>query len=84
MQDLYPTRTMGEPHLLARAEPVARRAWKPGAPLTASQIDQFDRYGFLVMQNLFSEDEMKLLQAETGHLLSDPSVRFPRSMARAV
>ncbi|KHK92574.1 ectoine hydroxylase [Novosphingobium malaysiense] len=73
MYDLYPTRTTGEPHLLARTEPVARRAWEPGAPLTATQIEQFDRDGFLVMENVFSEDEMAVLQAETGHLLSDPT-----------
>ncbi|MCJ2180702.1 ectoine hydroxylase [Novosphingobium album (ex Hu et al. 2023)] len=73
MQDLYPTRCSGEPELLARQEPVARRAWEPGAPLTAGQIEQFDRDGYLVLEGLFSEAEIAVLQAEMGRLLSDPA-----------
>lgn len=72
MTDFYPTRCAGEPELLARSEPVARRAWEPGAPLTAEQIEQFDRDGYLVLENVFSEDEMAALQSETGRLLGDP------------
>lgn len=73
MQDFYPTRCAAEPQLLARGEPVARRAWHPGAPLTAAQVEQFDCDGYLVLENLFSESEIAALQAETGRLLGDPA-----------
>jgi ectoine hydroxylase len=73
MHDQYPSRCAARPELLARHEPVARRAWEPGAPLTARQIEQFDRDGYLVLENVFSEAEMAALQAETGRLLADPS-----------
>lgn len=73
MKDIYPTRCAGEPQFLARQEPVARRAWTPGAPLTAEQIEQFDRDGYLVLENLFSEEEIQALQAGTGRLLGDPA-----------
>ncbi|MCJ2187159.1 ectoine hydroxylase [Novosphingobium beihaiensis] len=73
MQDLYPTRCTGEPQLLARSEPVVRRAWEPGAPLTKEQIEQFGRDGYLVLEDVFSADEMAALQAETGRLLGDPA-----------
>ena len=72
MQDLYPTRCESEPRLQARGEPVARRAWHPAAPLTATQVEQFDRNGYLVLENLFSAQEVAALQAETGRLLADP------------
>lgn len=72
MQDHYPTRRADEPQLLPRSEPVARRAWQPGAPLSAEQIAQFDRDGFLVLEDVFSEVEMAALQSETGRLLRDP------------
>src|SRR3546814_9583476 len=73
MKDIYPTRCAGEPQFLARQEPVARRAWTPGAPLTAEQIEQFDRDGYLVLENLFSEEEIQALQVGTGRLLGDPA-----------
>lgn len=72
MHDHYPTRSAAEPQLFPRSEPVARRAWQPGAPLTAEQIAQFDRDGYLVLEGVFSEAEMATLQAETGRLLGDP------------
>lgn len=73
MQDLYPTRCESEPRLLPRGEPVARRDWNPQAPLSAAQTEQFDRDGFLVLENVFSPEEVAALQAETGSLLADPA-----------
>ncbi|WP_260929409.1 ectoine hydroxylase [Novosphingobium sp. 9] len=76
MHDHYPTRSTdsdaGEPRLLPRAEPVAHRAWQPGAPLSAEQIARFDRDGYLVLDAVLSEAEIAALQAETGRLLGDP------------
>ena len=72
MQDHYPSRCAAEPELLPRHEPVARRAWEPGAPLSPAQIEQFDRDGFLVLEDVFSDEEVAALQAETGALLGDP------------
>lgn len=72
MQDHYPSRCAARPEMLARHEPVARRAWEPGAPLSAAQIEQFDQQGYLVLENVFSDEEMAALQSETGRLLGDP------------
>jgi ectoine hydroxylase len=72
MKDFYPTRCTADPQLLARSEPVARRDWHPGAPLTVKQIEQFDRDGYLVLEDVFSPEEMATLQRETGRLLGDP------------
>jgi ectoine hydroxylase len=73
MIDTYPSRCAVQPELLSREEPVAYAEWRPGAPLIAEQIAQFDRDGYLVLQNVFGEDEVAALQTETGRLLADPS-----------
>lgn len=72
MQDIYPSRCAAQPELLERDDPVARRAWSSGAPLTAEQIEQFDRCGYLVLEQVFSDEEIAALQTETGRLLAAP------------
>lgn len=73
MQDLYPTRHTAEAQLLPRRDPVAYKAWAPGAPLTAEQIESFERDGFLVLENVLDEREVEVLQGELGRLLGDPA-----------
>lgn len=71
--DLYPSRYAGEPELLPRRDPVVHAEWRPDAPLTPEQLERFDRDGYLVLEDVFSADEVAVLQAETGRLLGDPS-----------
>jgi ectoine hydroxylase len=73
MQDIYPSRRTTEPEFLPRHDPVAHSAWHPGAPLSAEQVEQFDRDGYLVLENVFDESELDALQAEAGRLLGDPA-----------
>lgn len=73
MEDLYPSRCAPEAEMRPRRDPVAYRAWEPGAPLSAEQIEHFDREGYLVLDDVFSADEIDALQKETGRLLADPS-----------
>lgn len=73
MIDLYPSRCAAEPELLPRRDPVAYRAWAPESPIAAAQLEQFDRDGYLVLEDLFREDEIELLQTETSRLLADPA-----------
>jgi ectoine hydroxylase len=72
MIDAYPSRCGEQPELLPRQDPVAYSEWRPGAPLSAAQIEQFDRHGYLVLENVFSDEEVVALQRETGRLLADP------------
>jgi ectoine hydroxylase len=73
MTDLYPTRCTPDPALLSRRDPVTYAPWRPGAPLSAPQVEQFDRHGYLVLDDVFGAGEIETLQAETGRLLGDPS-----------
>ena len=65
MNDLYPSRRDPQPRLLPRQDPVVHGSWKPDAPLTREQVNHFDSKGYLVLENMFSAEEMALLQAET-------------------
>ncbi len=73
MKDMYPSRRAGEPELLPRRDPVAYRPWEADAPLTSEQVAQFDRDGYLVLENVFEAAELDALQDETRRLLADPS-----------
>lgn len=72
MTDAYPSRHAAAPELLPRHDPVAWQPWEPGAPLSAAQIESFDRDGYLLLENMFSQYEIETLQRETGRLLADP------------
>ena len=80
MQDIYRSRVAREPEFLPRQDPVAHAAWRPGAPLTAEQVEQFDRDGYLVLEDLFDETELQALQNETRQLLSDPASLDPETV----
>ena len=52
--DLYPTRRQDQPRWHERIDPISYRRHDREAPLTAQQIDQFERDGFLLLPNAFS------------------------------
>lgn len=67
--DSYPTR-LPEERWLPREDRTVWSRWRPDAPLMAQQAEQFDRDGFLVLKDLFSEEEVKALVAESAALRS--------------
>jgi ectoine hydroxylase len=73
MQDLYPSRCTSLPQVLPRLDPVVHASWHPGAPLTPEQTEQFEADGYLVLDQLFGDDEIAALRDETRKLLGDPS-----------
>lgn len=73
MTDLYPSRLTPEAEMLPRLDPVVYSEWSEAAPLSREQASQFDRDGYLVLDDLFSADELEFLQSEAGKLLADPA-----------
>ncbi|WP_421952071.1 ectoine hydroxylase [Pelagibacterium sp.] len=67
--DAYPTR-LAEENWLERKDPVFWGNWTPQAPLTRAQTEDFDKNGFLVLNNVFSPAEVAKLQAESRRLRS--------------
>lgn len=66
-QDPYPSRLPKE-HWLPRQDRTVWSQWRPDAPLTAQQADQFDRDGFLVLKDLFTPQEVEALKAKSAAL----------------
>ena len=73
MTDLYPSRCGKEPATLPRFEPVVHSAWREGCPLTREQVAQFAADGYLVLDDLFTPDEVAALQQAATRLLADPA-----------
>lgn len=73
MTDLYPSRQEPGPRLLPRLDAVVHSEWTPDAPITREQAEQFDRDGYLVLNDVFSAEEVTRLQDGAGELLRDPS-----------
>ncbi|NML91156.1 MULTISPECIES: ectoine hydroxylase [unclassified Sphingobium] len=72
MQDIYPSRHAKVAEFLPRLDPVVHGDWTEDAPISREQADAFDRDGYLVLEELFSDEEMAFLQREAGKLLADP------------
>lgn len=72
--DRYPSRKVDEPTLVEREEPVVWGSAEDG-PLTADQLADFDRDGFLQLPNLFSADEVHGMLDELRRLQDAPAVR---------
>ena len=80
MTDLYPSRCAPEPEMLPRRDPVLYGNWTPAAPVSQQQAEQFDRDGYIVLEDVFSNEEMDLLQKEAATLLADPAALDPETV----
>jgi ectoine hydroxylase len=72
--DLYPTRGATEVRT-PRLDPVV---WsEPGAPgpIQPSELRDFDRDGFLAIDQLITADEVATYKAELDRLITDPAIR---------
>ena len=72
MKDLYPSRHAAMAEFLPRTDPVVHGDWNDDAPISREQAERFDRDGYLVLEDIFSNEEVAFLQREAGKLLADP------------
>ena len=77
MTDIYPSRRAPQAEILPRLDPVVHSDWSADAPISRDQAAQFEADGYLVLDDLFSEEEIAFLQGETGRLLADPPAPHP-------
>ncbi|WP_075880630.1 ectoine hydroxylase [Vreelandella massiliensis] len=76
VKDVYPTRLSKAPDALwqPRQDGVVKGRELEG-PLTAAQLDEFERKGFLFIPNLISGEELKELRQEMTALLEEDAFR---------
>ncbi len=70
VSDPYPTRRGEPPALLPRIDPVVHGEGAPG-PLTAAQVEAFERHGFVVLENLLDPGEVAALDAAVSGRIAD-------------
>ena len=67
--DLYPSRVGGKGELLSRKDPVVHgAAGAESGPLSRTELESFERAGFLVLENCFDPDELSALRKEASQL----------------
>ncbi|MET9952537.1 ectoine hydroxylase [Streptomyces sp. NPDC006339] len=72
--DLYPTRGTDEV-LIGRKDPVVWSAPGTPGPFWARELEEYERDGFLTVDELVTPDEVVELRAELDRLVADPQVR---------
>jgi ectoine hydroxylase len=92
--DLYPSRQSDQPRIIERIDPVVHAMDRPAGPLGAPQVDGYDRDGFLILDSLFSGDELQVMRdelarlheeaeaAEADDLIREPGSEVVRSIFR--
>ncbi len=73
--DLYVSRTERGSAIIARQEPTVYEEGTYAQALTADQLSRYENDGFLVIEDLFSENEVNDLLAEIDRLGKDESLR---------
>jgi ectoine hydroxylase len=74
LSDIYESRTDREAAIVARQDPVVYGAGRYAGALTAAQVARYERDGFILLPDWFSQDEIDALLAEVRRLSGDPAV----------
>jgi hypothetical protein len=75
--DKYPSRTHGKASLIPRVDPVVHTHASAGLlrHISAEQVAQYERDGFLVLHDVFSAEEVQCFKDELERLRNDPVLR---------
>ena len=73
-QDPYASRTDRSSAIIARQDPVVYGDGTYADALSAEQVESYDRDGFLLLENVFSEAEVQALIAEVDRMTRDPAI----------
>lgn len=76
-EDLYPTRTTTKAPMFPRLDPVihGNDTTRRNGPLSADELDRFERDGFLFYPGFFALDEIRACVDELRRLSADPEIR---------
>lgn len=73
--DVYPSRNGQHAKLVDRQDPTVYASKETRPPIEQSLIDSYDKQGFVVLDNVFSAEEVSRFQQELERLRTDPQVR---------
>ncbi len=74
VQDLYPSRQQDKPEIIERKDPVinTRPEDADGSGLTAEQLRQYERDGFIALPQFFTPEEVAVFRKELTRMTNDP------------
>ena len=73
-QDPYASRTDRGSAIISRQDPVVHGDGHYADALDAAQLEQYERDGFLLLEELLSPGEVRALAAEVERMSRDPSI----------
>lgn len=73
-QDPYASRTDRGSAIISRQDPVVYGEGKFANALDQDQINSYERNGFIMLEDLFSEKEVSALMAEVERMTRDPAI----------
>lgn len=74
VKDLYPTRGATEV-TVPRQDPVVWGSPDTPGPITAAELQGYERDGFLAIDQLITPDEVEVYKRELDRLVTDPAIR---------
>ena len=82
--DLYPSRFGKNTQYLPRQDPVIHgdSAQRAGTGLSAEQLADFEKNGFLILDAVFTESEVAALRSESSELLTDVTTKNLKEVIR--
>ena len=75
IEDLYPSRGGLKAELIARKDPVVYSDQTEECPLTPDELNKYKNNGFLVLENVFSNDEVDSFKLEIENLKNKDMIR---------
>ncbi|HBT33464.1 MAG TPA: ectoine hydroxylase, partial [Pusillimonas sp.] len=75
LQDVYSSRDARTSAIIARQDPVVYANGTYTNALTTDQVETYARDGFIVLENLFNEDEVQAMLSEVKRMGEDPEIR---------
>ncbi|MGH1471625.1 MAG: ectoine hydroxylase [Cellvibrionaceae bacterium] len=73
--DLYPSRKGSTRQFIERKDPVVYAANSEIAPVAQSLLDHYEEHGFVVLDDVFTSEEINRFQGELERLMVDPEIR---------
>ena len=74
MHDLYASRTDRGAAMIARRDPVVYEGGTYADALTTEQVASYERDGFLMLENVFNDEEVRGLLDEVRRMSADPAI----------
>ncbi len=75
IHDKYPSRGGRKAELVNRQDPVVYKQFEEGCPLTKEQLESYSQNGFIILEDVFKEEDVLHLRDEIDQLKSKDEIK---------